>query len=773
LKKIWKHAFLLIFIGVQLWFIYITFHYPFIGIYVDQNSRKEWVISGFEKEAGPELTGKFRIGDIVRKIDGNKPDDSPTVQSWRSIQRAKNITISRNGEEIAVSFDQRKFVYQIDMLPLVGETISLLFALFLYMKAIHSVSAKFLSLVFFNIAAVFFGLGASSRGDALGKMVVHIGLMLLPIVFLHFLIVFFKEKGNIHLPKKFLSWVYCSVFVVFLSKLAFFIPSIAYFVYRSTNTITISYFLFGSVLNFVYLAKVYMKYRKQSTYLSTIIKTIWFSLFISFSPFAICSFLPILLYNKAWLDPYLSGWFILFFPVSFAYLIISKQLYDIDIFLRRVLFTIVIAVIPSAAITGINVLIFSEPIEFKTLLLHFLCVLAVLSFILYSLEYFTTKLERVMFPRKYHLQKALKNISKNLGSISSFRELKDIILVDIVNTLQVFGGAVVLKYQDNLEIIKEGDIDAAEVERLIASESLDDSEYTSFEVTRHEEYTSYLIMTKKKTNTMLGLEDRQWLGLIISYLAVSLENVHLIRKMTLKLQQLAADLPSEQAAHDFVWFRKLMFELQEKERVRIATDLHDTTMQDLFFLKKRFTQLFEKGAFRKEDHEQMQGILGFIDIINMNLRQSCFDLHPYLLQEIGLIETIQKLVDREAYECPFEIEYDAEGADIIEYRDLETKRHLFRIVQELLNNAKKHSQASKVSIRLKAAAGTFFLLYEDNGVGFDLGQTIVREIGSNGMGMEQMKTRVLYLNGHLQVDTAKGRGVKIEIALPMKEGLVA
>ncbi|WP_158560755.1 sensor histidine kinase [Paenibacillus contaminans] len=446
----------------------------------------------------------------------------------------------------------------------------------------------------------------------------------------------------------------------------------------------------------------------------------------------------------------------------------TKQMYDIDTVMRRMMLTTIISVIPGALVVGLVALSFPVESSIERLLLLYIFIVSIMSAVLYGLEYFTTKLEPAVFPRKHHLNLALKKISKTLGSISSFRDLKDIVLVDLVGILQVYGGVIAFKYKDNIELISAGEIDLEEVEKLIASEKLDHPGFTCFEINRHEEYTSFLIMTKKKTSTMLGMEEIQWLNLIISYLAVSLENLHLIRKLTVRMQELAANMPSEQSSNEIVWFRKLMFELQEKERTRIANDLHDTTMQDLFFLKRRIASVMSRYALSKEDTEQMNGLIEYVEIINTNLRQSCFELHPHLLQEVGLIRTIHKVVDQEALLCSFELEFDADGAEEIELRDMETKRHVFRMVQELINNAKKHSQASNVSIRLTKVEGGFCLMYEDDGVGFDTERVVRRDIGGSGIGMEQLRSRVLYLNGLFELDTGVGRGVKYTITLPMK-----
>jgi len=661
-----------------------------------------------------------------------------------------------------------------DYIALIGEFVAMIFAVTLFMRSRNSLSATLLSIEFVTIACIFLGLGASNRGDALGKIVVNTAMMALPIVFLHFLIVFLKEKGGIRLPSKFLYVLYAIIIIDILSKISFFISPIAYPVYIIRNIITLPFFLIGLLLILSFISFVLIVYRKVNEYISTITKTILFSSVISFFPFAFLSFFPLLVFQKAWIDPLYTGFMVLFFPMSFAYLIISKQLYDIDIVLRRLMLTTVIAIFPSISIVVLQSVIFKATEHMPQIVLSFVVTLIVISFVLYFLEYFTSKFEPVMFPRKHKLQKALRQISKNLGSITSFREMKEIILVDIVQTLQVYGGAIVFRYPEHVEIISEGDIDYDEVERVVKMEWYEEHpSYTCMEVNRHEEFSSYLVMTRKRTNTMLGLEDSQWLNLIISYLAVSLENIHLIRKLTLKMQDLAAQLPNEEAGQDLIWFRKLMFELQEKERVRIATDLHDTTMQDLFFLKKRFASFVDRLEPKKEISDQFRSIIEFIEIINTNLRQSCFDLHPHLLQEIGLIQTISKLVERESYESSFELEFNGQQAKAIESKDLDTKRHLFRMVQELINNAKKHSHASKVGIRLFVRGGMFTLDYQDNGVGFDSERTVVHEIGASGMGMEQIKSRTLYLNGSFKLDTARGQGVRIQITIPIREGLSA
>ncbi|SCW78785.1 two-component system, NarL family, sensor histidine kinase ComP [Paenibacillus tianmuensis] len=767
-KKIVLLLFLSIFVGLQIWCSSITFKMPYMGIYLGLNQQNEWVIEELAEE-GAHKYYNLRVGDIIKQVDGKSPNDNQMIYKWRVVEQAHKVLVSRDGIEHEIVVDNRN-VITYDVVPLLEELLCLFMAGLLYMKLRHSSSAKLLAVVFLTCGIIYLSQGASVRGDAVGKILITSLVMVLPFIFFHFLVVFFKEKGNIQLPARILKYLYAMAAVGFGIRLLILYPPTAYMIYRYNATVTLCFFIIGFLFNISVLTFVYFKIRKEKSYLSSIVRSVWFSLFLSFLPAICLSFLPQIITGQRIINAVYTSWFILFFPISFAYLIATNQLYDIGLVLRRIGFAVLLAIIPSGIFTGSYAFLFKDLVDARQIIFIFFGSIIMLSIVLYSTEYLTTRLERFLFPRKYVLQTALKKISKSLGAISSFRDLKEIVLVDIVNTLQVRGGAIVFQYENDTEIIDEGEIDTAEIKEMIRSSTwLQHPIYTCIEITRHEEYASYLVITRNKANTFLGKEEVQWLHLITSYLEVSLENVHLIRKLTAKMHLLAAQLPDEQSAQDIQWFRKIMFELQEEERLRIAADLHDTTMQDLFFLKRRFVSLLDKYAMNKEDKEHLNNIINFVELINNSLRQSCFELNPFLLKEIGLIETVRTYLDKEAYHTPFEIEFKEEEASAIESKDLKTKRHIFRIIQELLNNAKKHSQASKVSFAMTVKDHRFCLTYEDDGVGFDSTQVPRMEIGASGMGVEQMRGRILHLNGKLEFDSRQGAGVKLVITIPVQE----
>ncbi|QGQ98863.1 hypothetical protein EHS13_30285 [Paenibacillus psychroresistens] len=756
-------------LAVQFWFLFLTFNNAYYGVEITKNHDNQYIVTGFEEDIS-SLTLGLQVGDIIVKVDGEAPEKYKILRKFHDIEQAGAVTVLRDGvnHDIVIKHNG---VLNFDYISLFAEIICFCMAIIIYLKIPNSKSARFLALVFILMGIVCMSIPASSRGDTLGKMLVTVPTVAAPVVLLHFLMIFFKEKCNIQMPLKLVYALYSYVAIKALISLSFFTPFHNYEIYKDETIRIFIFFLFGLLINLFMLIYINFKFSKQNPSVKPIIKFVWFAFFVSCAPMVTLSLIPYLITQKPLIEPIFTCYFILLFPLCFAYMIVTEQLYDVQIIARRILYTTLIAMIPSVGIVVLQGFIFKQTASFQNLFFSFLLILTIISFLLYLLEYFVTKLDSIMFPHKYYLQMALKKIAQNLRTIRSFRELKDIILVDIVNTLQVKGGAIVFKHHNAIETISEGSIDLVKLEQAFNSDELDDSIYSVFEINRNEEYASFLITTKKKNNTLLGLEETQWLSLIISYLAVSLENLYLIRKLTLRLHELASQIPNEQAARDVVWLRKSLFELQERERFRIATDLHDTTLQDILLIKKSLVTYMDNG----QDRQELIGIIKHLDLVNDSLRQSCFELNPYLLQRIGLIKTIEAAIELDMGSSNFETGFYYEGAERIESLDIEVKKHVFRIIQELIQNAKKHSNASKISLKLAVMEEYFCLFYNDDGVGMDVkmigNESNHRSLANMGLGLEQMKSRIMYLNGHLELESNNNHGVAITVRIPNLKGI--
>jgi two-component system sensor histidine kinase ComP len=124
--------------------------------------------------------------------------------------------------------------------------------------------------------------------------------------------------------------------------------------------------------------------------------------------------------------------------------------------------------------------------------------------------------------------------------------------------------------------------------------------------------------------------------------------------------------------------------------------------------------------------------------------------------------------------CSFELSFFTDEDRSIESKNLEIQRHLFRVVQELINNAKKHSRAQHVTVSCTSSDNTFYLEYQDDGIGLDLEDTATVRTKSSGTGIEQMKSRIMEIGGTFHMKSSQGHGLQVEIAIRIsEEGLVA
>jgi signal transduction histidine kinase len=178
----------------------------------------------------------------------------------------------------------------------------------------------------------------------------------------------------------------------------------------------------------------------------------------------------------------------------------------------------------------------------------------------------------------------------------------------------------------------------------------------------------------------------------------------------------------------------LLFKLlnqQEEMKGQLGRDLHDSVIADLMMLKR-----YLSGDKKLSIDETID----IIDEVVLHLRDIVNDYSPRQLQEWGLKVGIEDLLDRMARRTGMECNFHFEG-ELPRYPEL-VSLHIFRLVQESLNNVEKHSGASVVSVNIKASPGaTSIFTISDNGSGFDA-QAVQQEAeGSHSFGLEGMRER--------------------------------
>jgi signal transduction histidine kinase len=204
-----------------------------------------------------------------------------------------------------------------------------------------------------------------------------------------------------------------------------------------------------------------------------------------------------------------------------------------------------------------------------------------------------------------------------------------------------------------------------------------------------------------------------------------------------------------------------LLDAQEHERARIARELHDDISQQLAVLKIELRRL--TGRVQGPTAAITARVLKRTDDIARSVYDLSHRLHPARLRLTGLVPSLEGL-RAELSRADFRITFS--HANIPPTLSTELGLSLYRIVQEALQNAAKHSRARTVSVELRAGAGGLTLAIVDDGIGFDVGADT-----RSGMGLLSVRERVEAVGGTVEIRSHPGDGTALEVRVPWSASL--
>lgn len=212
-----------------------------------------------------------------------------------------------------------------------------------------------------------------------------------------------------------------------------------------------------------------------------------------------------------------------------------------------------------------------------------------------------------------------------------------------------------------------------------------------------------------------------------------------------------------------------VLDVQEKERQRIARDLHDSSLQELthFVHQIELSSLYIDQDPLKAKLELASIEKGLRKVID-DIRNRIYDLRPMTFDDLGLRETLLNFFSVLNREGRFEILSDI---DDIEDQFSEEEKEIalimiYRIIQECVQNAIEHSKGDRIEISLKKSINAIFIIILDNGTGFNLKEA---EKKDRHFGLSVVKERVFLLGGQMKIDADMGTRISIEI--PLKKNM--
>jgi two-component system, NarL family, sensor kinase len=204
---------------------------------------------------------------------------------------------------------------------------------------------------------------------------------------------------------------------------------------------------------------------------------------------------------------------------------------------------------------------------------------------------------------------------------------------------------------------------------------------------------------------------------------------------------------------------KAVLEAEEKERERIARDLHDGVGQVMSAAKMNLSAFESELSFKDENQKlQFEKVINLVDEGCKEVRNVSHQMMPNALLKAGLSSAIKEFIDK--IDSPsLKVNLYTEGLN--ERLDNNTETVLYRVIQECVNNVIKHSGANLLDISLLKDEDGISATIEDNGKGFDGKATV------EGIGLKNIKTRIEFLKGTVDFDSSVGKGTLVAIHIPI------
>jgi signal transduction histidine kinase len=198
---------------------------------------------------------------------------------------------------------------------------------------------------------------------------------------------------------------------------------------------------------------------------------------------------------------------------------------------------------------------------------------------------------------------------------------------------------------------------------------------------------------------------------------------------------------------------------QEEERLRLARDLHDDTIQSVIALKQR-VGLAQKSVKDQASRKTLAELQTLAEQTIENLRRMTRSLRPIYLEDFGLVTALEMLARETSQNSGMEVTFHKTGDEQRLAHEMELT--LYRMAQEALNNVVRHSQAKHAEVRISFGK-QIELEVSDDGVGFEVPKTPTDFAAGGHFGLLGIRERAELIGARLEVESAKGKGSSLRV----------
>jgi two-component system, NarL family, sensor histidine kinase UhpB len=233
-----------------------------------------------------------------------------------------------------------------------------------------------------------------------------------------------------------------------------------------------------------------------------------------------------------------------------------------------------------------------------------------------------------------------------------------------------------------------------------------------------------------------------------------------IRRLQTELIHLAQKVKTaQQSLHSYIG---AITSGQEEERRRLSRELHDSTLQALIALNQR-VQLAKLTPSDKPTEERLADIQTLLEQTMTDLRRFTSALRPIYLEDLGLVAALETLAREVSQSAGVPIEFRKSGPENRLVTEVELA--LYRLAQEALSNATRHSHAAHIVLSVAFSPEKVTLTVSDDGIGFKVPENPAEFVSGGHFGLLGMHERVELIGGLLEIHSEPGKGTRVSVTV--------
>ncbi|MBH0230080.1 sensor histidine kinase [Halobacillus yeomjeoni] len=718
-----------------------------------------------EKDSWADRHGIPLYSEVL-SVNGKSPEEHLPVSMFQELEKANSFVLKASGTEILYEDIEQSSPMHWTLFLIVPALffITILgIAHLVHTRVPERYSAHQLIAFFLSIATGYLSNTGAVRADLFSLFLNTTLFLIGPVILIHFLYNYFKELDIYWFSKKIVYVLYSFTITVSLLESYFLITRD----YPEFFDPVPAYLLL--VLYIVLFSIIYRGvFKNKTASVGSIFKYMAVGMTVAFFPYILFYLIPMLTMGKKIITLEIAAVFLIALPITFMYLITRERLIDIDFVMSRLRYSFILSILPSFLLTAATTWVVSQPLSMIEYIQIYLFLHITLIAFLSIKEVLDFRLQKYLFSARYSYQESMHRMSKNMKSQSNAVDLMKVMRAEVNNVMRVKRIYIFSKHnqknmycvydeipEDILGHLKEQlNNDLLDVGSIIESEK-------GFGVIVGFSLQKITMMwcEGKRDYTNLNRDEKTYLQTISHNANIAIENMNLIEDLVAELQRLKNDKTQKYPT----WLSRLLFTIAENQRKQLSIDLHDTVLQEQLYLYRKMDDLI---GYRKDLPPTLHSELltykeSLLDSIHL-IRETCNELRPAFIEELGLVQSLKNLIHQYQLRSNFTVYFNFERFDA--ELDQEHILAIFRVVQELLTNAMKHSHAKIVKLSLSNDDKQVMLLYSDNGIGMDF--SYQRNLFSH-IGLSGIEQRVNGLNGNLSIETEPGEGFKTIITFPV------